>query len=104
MNKKTIYIIGIIAAIVGGWGVFDFVLYGDSHTGYGSFVVWGLWVALYFLFGGIATGCFMWASLDLLFEIPSFKGTGKPALWAALVNLVAGLAAIALDLGHMERF
>ena len=104
MDKKLLYLIGIIAFAIGCWGLVDFFTYGDAHTHYGSFVIWGLWVALYFLFGGIATGCFIWASMDLLFHAPSFKGTGRPALLAALVTLVAGLAAIALDLGHMERF
>jgi protein NrfD len=104
MDKKLLYFIGILGFAVGCWGLADFFSAGDAHTNYGSFVVWGLWVSLYFLFGGIATGCFVWASLDLIFHLPSFSGTGRPALLAALVTLVAGLAAIALDLGHMDRF
>jgi protein NrfD len=104
MDKKILYIIGILGFAAGCWGLVDFLSTGDAHTNYGSFVVWGLWVALYFLFGGIATGCFIWASLDLIFHLPAFSGTGRPALLAALVTLVAGLAAIALDLGHMDRF
>ncbi len=104
MDKKILYLVGILGFAIGCWGLADFLSAGDAHTNYGSFVVWGLWVSLYFLFGGIATGCFIWASLDLIFHVPSFSGTGRPALLAALVTLVAGLAAIALDLGHMDRF
>jgi molybdopterin-containing oxidoreductase family membrane subunit len=66
-------------------------------------VIWGLWVALYFFFGGIAVGCFIWASLDLLFEVPALRGTGRSTLWAVLVKMSAGMAAIGLDLGHIER-
>ncbi|MBI5966180.1 MAG: polysulfide reductase NrfD [Chloroflexi bacterium] len=103
MNKKIAYVLGAIALLIGLWGFYNRFAFGDENAAYGSIVVWGLWVALYFFFGGIAVGCFIWASLDLLFEIPALKGTGRPALWAALVNLTAGMAAIGLDIGHMER-
>lgn len=103
MNKKIAYVLGAIALLIGLWGFYNRFAFGDENAAYGSIVVWGLWVALYFFFGGIAVGCFIWASLDLLFEIPALKGTGQPALWAALVNLAAGMAAIGLDIGHMER-
>ena len=103
MNKKIAYALGALALLIGLWGFYDRFAFGDENAAYGSVVIWGLWVALYFFFGGIAVGCFIWASLDLLFEIPALKGTGQPALWAALVNLAAGMAAIGLDLGHMER-
>ena len=104
MNKKIAYALGAITLLIGLWGFYDRFAFGDENVAYGSFVTWGLWVALYFLFGGIAVGCFVWASLDLLFEVPALKGTGRTALWAALVNLAAGMAAIGLDLGHLERF
>lgn len=104
MNKKIAYALGVIALLVGLWGFYDRVAFGDENTAYGSLVFWGLWVALYFFFGGIAVGCFIWASLDLLFEVPALKGTGRPALWASLVNLAVGMAAIGLDIGHLERF
>lgn len=104
MNKKIAYILGTLALLIGLWGFYDRFAFGDQNAAYGSLVTWGLWVALYFLFGGIAIGCFIWASLDLLFEVPALKGTGQTALWAALVNLGAGMAAIGLDLGHLERF
>lgn len=103
MNKSIAYTIGIIALIIGLWGFFDRLVYGEAHAAYGSFVVWGLWVAVYFFLGGIAVGCFLWGSLDLLFGMETFKGIGKTALWAALVTLAAGLMAIGFDLGHMER-
>lgn len=103
MNNTLLYILGILGLAIGCWGMANFITGGDIHTNYGSIVIWGLWVSLYFLFGGIATGCFIWASFDLLFHVPSFSGTGRPALLAALITLIAGLAAIGLDLGHFER-
>ena len=103
MKNTLLSILGILGLSIGCWGMANFITGGDIHTNYGSIVIWGLWVSLYFLFGGIATGCFIWATLDLLFHLPSFSGTGRPALLAALVTLTAGLAAIGLDLGHIER-
>ena len=104
MNKKIAYVLGTLALLIGLWGFYDRFAFGDENAAYGSLVTWGLWVALYFLFGGIAVGCFVWASLDLLFEVPALKGTGQTALWATLVNLAVGMTAIGLDLGHFERF
>jgi molybdopterin-containing oxidoreductase family membrane subunit len=54
-------------------------------------------------FAGVATGAFMLATLDLLFELPIFRGSGRMALWGSLVAMPAGLVAIGLDLGHMTR-
>ncbi len=45
----------------------------------------------------------MIATLDYLFGVRLFKGTGKLALWGALVTMPAALATIGMDLGHMER-
>jgi molybdopterin-containing oxidoreductase family membrane subunit len=45
----------------------------------------------------------MIATLDYLFGVKLFKGTGKAALWAALVTMPAALMTIGMDLGHMER-
>jgi molybdopterin-containing oxidoreductase family membrane subunit len=103
MLKKLIYGLGGLALLVGLWGIYDRLAHGHENADYGSYVVWGLWVAMYLFFAGIAAGGFMLASLDYLFNIRLFKGTGKIALWGALVSLSAGLLSIWLDLGHLER-
>lgn len=101
--KRIFYALGGLALLFGLWGFYDRFMNGHENTAYGSFVVWGLWVAMYLFFVGIASGAFMLATLDYLFEIPLFKGTGRVALWGAFITLGAGLASIGLDLGHMER-
>lgn len=101
--KRIFYALGGLALLFGLWGFYDRFVNGHENAAYGSFVVWGLWVAMYLFFVGIAAGAFMLATLDYLFEIPLFKGTGKVALWGAFITLGAGLASIGLDLGHMER-
>ncbi len=101
--KKVLYAVCILALIFGAWGVFDRLTTGHQDANYGSYVVWGLWVAMYLFFAGAAAGCFMFATLDYVFNVKLFKGTGKIALWTALVSLAAALLSIWLDLGHMER-
>ncbi|MEX1071780.1 MAG: NrfD/PsrC family molybdoenzyme membrane anchor subunit [Anaerolineales bacterium] len=101
--KRALYALAGLALLIGAWGVYDRLAFGHTNANYGSYVVWGLWVAMYLFFAGVAAGAFMIASLDLLFHIPIFKGTGRIALWTAIVSLGAGLASIWLDLGHMER-
>lgn len=103
MTKKILYALGGVALVFGAWGFFDRFTAGHANANYGSYVVWGLWVAMYLFFAGVAAGSFMMATLDYLFEVPLFKGTGRVMLWAAMITLPAALASIGLDLGHMER-
>src|SRR3990172_4681773 len=103
MLKRALYLLGGLALVIGAWGTYLRLATGHQDANYGSYVVWGLWVAMYLFFAGIAAGGFMIATFDLLFDIPAFKGTGKIALWGSLVNLAAALTSIGLDLGHLER-
>jgi len=101
--KRAIYAISAMALLVGLWGIYVRLTTGHREAAYGSYVVWGLWVAMYLFFAGISAGAFMISTLDLLFHVKIFKGTGRIALWLGLVSLVAALLSIWLDLGHMER-
>ncbi len=103
MFKRVLYVLAGIALLVGLWGFYDRFAFGHVNANYGSYVTWGLWVAMYLFFAGISTGAFMVAALDYLFGVALFKGSGKPALWGALVSMPAALASIGLDLGHMGR-
>lgn len=94
---------GAVAFLLGVWGLYTRLLIGEREVGYGSYVVWGLWVVMYLFLAGVASGAYMIATFDYLFNIAMFKGTGKAALWAALVAMPAALASIGMDLGHMER-
>ncbi|MCL6509982.1 MAG: polysulfide reductase NrfD [Anaerolineae bacterium] len=103
MIKKTLYALGAVAVLLGLYGFYSRLFIGERDVNYGSYVTWGLWVAMYLFFAGIATGAFMLATLDYLFNVRLFKGTGRYALWVALVTMPAALITIAFDLGHMER-
>ncbi|MDQ7842581.1 MAG: NrfD/PsrC family molybdoenzyme membrane anchor subunit [Armatimonadota bacterium] len=101
--RQVLYGLCAVSLIIGTWGIVDRLRYGHQTAAYGSYVVWGLWVAMYLFFAGLAAGAFMVASLDLLFKIGVFRGIGRLALWVALVSLAAGLLQVWLDIGHMSR-
>lgn len=101
--KRTLYVLAVIALVLGVYGFWSRLAFGERDVNYGSYVNWGLWVAMYLFFAGLAAGSFMLATLDYVFDIPLFHGTGRYALWASVVTLPAALALIGLDLGHMER-
>lgn len=101
--KFFFYTLGGLALLIGLWGFYLRFFVGERDVNYGSYVVWGLWVAMYLFFAGLATGSFMIATLDHLFNVKLFKGTGSIALWATVVTMPAALATIGMDLGHMER-
>lgn len=103
MTKRIFYLVGVLALLIGIWGFYIRITTGHLEANYGSYIVWGLWVAMYLFFTGIAAGGFLLATLDYLFKIPIFKGLGKIALLGALVSLGAGLLSIWFDLGHMDR-
>lgn len=101
--KRITYAVGVLALLAGLWGLYTRLFVGERDVNYGSYVVWGLWVAMYLFLAGIAAGSYMVATLDYLFNVKPFKGTGKVMLWGAFVALPAALASIGMDLGHMER-
>jgi len=101
--KRILYVLAGLAFLIGLLGFYDRFANGHENANYGSYVTWGLWVAIYLFLAGLSAGAFALATLDYVFNVPLFKGTGRIALWAALVTLGAGLLAIWLDLGHLER-
>jgi molybdopterin-containing oxidoreductase family membrane subunit len=101
--ERSTLVIGAVAFLLGIWGLYTRLFVGEREVGYGSYVVWGLWVTMYLFLAGIAAGSYMLATFEYLFNIPLFKGVGKSALWAGLVTMPGALASIGMDLGHMER-
>lgn len=101
--KRFVYQASIVLLALGAVALFARFAHGHRDAAYGSYVVWGLWVAMYLFFAGVAAGSFCIATLDLLFGVDAFKGTGRLALWVAVVSLCGALLSIGLDLGHMGR-
>jgi protein NrfD len=106
MNVVKIFGFGILvlALLFGGYGVMERLETGHELAAYGSYVPWGLWVALYIYFIGLSAGSFLVSTLVYAFGVRQLEKIGKLSLWTALVTLMAALLVIWLDLGHMERF
>lgn len=93
----VLFIIGSIAMI------FKFAT-GERLVGYGSYVPWGLWVALYFHFVGIAGGIFVVAAFGYIMNLPKFREQFRNIMVLSASALVAGMLSIWLDLGQPFRF
>lgn len=91
------------AALLGLVGLGIRLATGERWVGYGSYVPWGLWVALYFHGVGIAGGAFAVGAIGYLLRIPGLRDHLRVTIWVAAAGLVSGLAAIGLDLGHPFR-
>ncbi len=102
--RRLLYVVWLVAFGLGLWGVAERLLFGHRLAGYGSYVVWGLWVAIYIYMSGLSAGAFLLSSLVYVFRLERLERVGKLALFVALVALLGGLLAIWFDLGRMERF
>ncbi len=95
----------LLTLVVGAFGVAQRILHGHLPAGYGSYVPWGLWVALYFHGVGIAGGAFALGALGFILNWPGFSS--RSALRTAIVISVAAIVpaflGVWLDLGHLER-
>ncbi|MDZ7756813.1 NrfD/PsrC family molybdoenzyme membrane anchor subunit [Rhodohalobacter sp.] len=76
---------------------------GERLAGYGSYVIWGLWVALYFHFVGIAGGLFTVGSIGYVLNIEGFRKAYRVILLVSVVAVITGLFSIWLDLGKPFR-
>jgi len=47
---KFLMALSVLGLLVGSWGVFQIMAYGKNATALGSYVTWGLWVAVYLFF------------------------------------------------------
>ena len=106
MKKQTmtiLWILSIVAFIVGFYGLWDRLANGHLNAAYGSYVPWGLWVAEYTYFIGLSAGAFLLSTLVYVFNVRQLEKVGKLALLTAIVTLFAAMFLIFLDLGHPER-
>src|SRR3990170_2989372 len=94
-----VWAVAFIAGVVGvGWRLVS------EDADFGSYIPWGLWVALYAWFVGVSAGSFMFFATGEVFRIERLRRVGRPALVISFASLLSGLVVIGLDLGHLERF
>jgi molybdopterin-containing oxidoreductase family membrane subunit len=102
--KRALYVLWAVAFALGAWGVWERLTLGHRLAGYGSYVVWGLWVSAYIYLVGLSAGAFLLSSLVYVFGLQRLERIGKLALFTAIVTLLVALLSIWFDLGHMARF
>ncbi|MHA6522891.1 NrfD/PsrC family molybdoenzyme membrane anchor subunit [Tessaracoccus sp. G1721] len=86
-------------------GMYMRVSQGHLPAGYGSYVPWGLWIAVYFHGVGIAAGAFVASAVGYLLQVKGFRSTRVLQVASVVVVSMIGpaLLAVGLDLGHMTR-
>lgn len=106
MFKKALYALTTLALIIGLWGLYLRLTTGHLSVNYGTYIVWGLWVAAYVYLVWLEVGTLLiYTSLNYIFgwnkALTSVKGL---VYLTALAALTPALLLIALDLGHPFRF
>ncbi len=107
MKESTQKILKVLWLIIFSIGVVAMVIKfatGEGMVGYGSYVPWGLWVALYFHFVGIAGGVFVVGVGGYIMNLPGFRENIRNIMVISAASLVAGMLSIWLDLGQAFRF
>ncbi len=89
--------------ILGTWGMVNLFVYGKEATALGSYVPWGLWVAVYLFFLGLTAGAFLITILTYVFRVKVFAPIGPLSAFTVLVALICEILIISFDLGHMFR-
>lgn len=103
--EKTLWALGALAFLVGAFGLVQRLLNGHIQMAYGSYIPWGLWVAVYVYLVWLEVGSVLaYAALVHVFGLKRLEPVGKFVLLVALAVLVGALAQIGLDLGHTGRF
>ncbi len=101
--EKILWILGIAGFLLGAIGLVQRASSGHVAAGYGTYVPWGLWVAMYAMLVGMAAGAFLLAAVTYGFGIRSLVPVARPALLVSLASFAGGMLAIWLDLGHPLR-
>ncbi len=107
MKKQTtlkwILMLAALAVVIGGVGIIQKFATGERLAGYGSYVPWGLWVALYFHGVGIGGGAFAIGVVGYLSGVPGFRERLRVTILVAGVAVAMGLFSIWMDLGQQWR-
>jgi Ni/Fe-hydrogenase subunit HybB-like protein len=102
-NFKILVVAAIVGLVLGTIGLGNFLIFGKKTLNLGSYVPWGLWVALYLFFLGLTAGAFLITILTYVFRVKAFASIGPLSAFTVLVVLVCEIIIIGLDLGHMFR-
>ncbi|MDR7519990.1 MAG: NrfD/PsrC family molybdoenzyme membrane anchor subunit [Armatimonadota bacterium] len=102
--KRVFWSLWAVIFAAGLVGVVQRLLTGHQLAAYGSYVPWGLWVAVYIYFVGLSAGAFLISTVIYVFGVKRLEPVGRLALFTALMTLLMALLSIWFDIGHMSRF
>ncbi len=92
-----------ILAVVGLVAWFVQFSQGLDTLGVGQAIVWGIYIAAFFLMAGLASGLLILAALGDLDVLPGIKALRRPLLMGAIASYVAAGLAILMDIGKPDR-
>ncbi|HEB51611.1 MAG TPA: hypothetical protein ENI89_13475 [Desulfobulbus sp.] len=98
--KILLTIIGLAGVLLAGGKMF---VWGDAAVNYGSYVPWGLWVAVYGFMVTLSAGSSLIAGFYYGFGREEYKEAARPALVLSIVSLFFAMPLISADLGHPLR-
>ena len=100
-----IWVVWILLMVLGGIGVVQRVTQGHLPAGYGSYVPWGLWIAIYFHAVGIAAGAFLVGALGYLAGVRGLATLSmlRTVIVLSIAAMVPAFLAVWFDLGRMDR-
>jgi molybdopterin-containing oxidoreductase family membrane subunit len=101
----VLWVVWIALVVLGAIGVAQRITQGHLPAGYGSYVPWGLWVALYFHGVGIAGGAFVIGAGAFILDRPGFQSRSmlRAVIVLSVAAIIPAFMGVWLDLGHMER-
>ena len=90
---------------LGAIGVYQRFTQGHLPAGYGSYVPWGLWVALYFHGVGIAGGAFVIGAGGFILQLPGFRSLRllRMVIVLSTAAIIPAFLGVWFDLGHLWR-
>ena len=102
MKSPLAIALAVIAAIGAGTWVFQ-LMNGLGITGMDTVVSWGLYLACFLFFGGLASGSLALAASIELFDLKEWKPIELPAVVCALVCICCAGLCVMLDVGGVSR-
>lgn len=102
MKSPLVIALAVIAVIGAGTWVFQ-LMNGLGVTGMDNVVSWGLYLACFLFFGGLASGSLALAASIELFDLKEWKPIELPAVVCALVCICCAGLCVMLDLGGVSR-
>ena len=103
MGLGLMVVSAIVALAAFGYAFMDLSSVGHRTFNTSSQLPWGQPIATYLYFALASSGLGMIAALPLVFGFKQFLPIAKRAIFLSFIILVAGMAVLAMELGHVFR-